>query len=162
MESFYKQTTVACAMSPESFPTILDSFETAFNLHYQIVLRVADEANQIEEKWRVPLYKFLAGCVRTCGGSVEAIGGAPDYVHLLIRLPATKTIAELLRELKLLSQTWARRKMQIPHFGWQDGGEAFTVSAPPMRKRFKAGIFPRACNRAAIKQKGEKNADKMV
>lgn len=139
MESFYKQTTVACTMSPAVFPTILDSLETALNLHYHIVLRVADEANQIEEKWRLPFYKFLAGCVRTCGGRVEAIGGAPDYVHLLVRLPSTKALAEFLREVKLLSQTWARRKMLIPRFSWQDSAGAFTVSAT-QRERVKAYI----------------------
>jgi REP element-mobilizing transposase RayT len=139
MESFYEQTTVACAMLPAAFSTKFDSVETMFNLHYQIVLRVGDDANLIEEKWRPQFYKYLASCVKICGGRVEAMGGAPDQVHLLIALCSAKALAQFLRELKLLSQTWVRRKLQIPDFAWQDGSEAFTVSVTQL-ERVKAFI----------------------
>jgi REP element-mobilizing transposase RayT len=143
METFFKQTTVVCTKPPVAFSMKFNSFETMFNLHYQIILRVAGESGQIEEKWRLPIYKYLASYVRICGGSVESIGGAPDRVHLLVALPSSKVLAEFLRELKLLSQTWARRKMQIPQFAWQDGVEAFTVS-PMQRERVKASIHRQA------------------
>lgn len=139
MESFYRQTTVACTMVPAASAQKADLYEPMLNLHYQIVLRVADEANLIEESWRSPFYRYLANCVRICGGSVEAIGGAPDCIHLLIALPPSKALAQFLRELKLLSRTWVRRKMQIPHFTWQDGTEALTVS-PTQRERVKTFI----------------------
>lgn len=139
MESFYKQTTVACTILPAAFSGKSDSVETMFNLHYQIVLRVADEANPIEEKWRLQFYKYLASCVKICGGRVEAIGGAPNQVHLLIALCSTKALAQFVRELRLLSQTWVRRKLQIPDFAWQEGGEAFTVSLTQLA-RVKAFI----------------------
>lgn len=139
MESFYKQTTVACTMLPVAFSTKFDSGETMFNLHYQIVLRVGDDANLIEEKWRLQFYKYLASCVKICGGRVEAIGGAPDQVHLLIALCSAKALAQFLRELKLLSQTWVRRKLQISDFAWQDGSETFTVSSTQL-ERVKAYI----------------------
>lgn len=129
MESFYKQTTIAYTMPPGAFSAKFDSTETMFNLHYQIILRVADEANLIEEKWRLQFYKYLASCVKICGGKVEMIGGASDRVHLLIVLSSAKALAQFLRELKLLSQTWVRRKLQIPNFAWRNGVEAFTVSA---------------------------------
>ena len=139
MESFYKQTTIAYTVQPAAFSTKFDSAETMFNLHYQIVLRVADEANLIEEKWRLQFYKYLANCVKICGGKVETIGGTPDHVHLLIVLCSTKALDEFLRKLKLLSRTWVRRKLQIPNFAWQNGGEAFTVS-PAQRERVKTYI----------------------
>lgn len=139
MESFYKQTTVACAMFPAASAQKADLFEPLLNLHYQIVLRVAEDANLIEESWRLTFYKYLANCVRICGGSVDTIGGAPDSVHLLIALPSSKALAQFLRELKLLSQTWVRRKMQIPNFAWRGGSEAFTVS-PTQRERVKTYI----------------------
>lgn len=142
MESFYRKTTIACTSVPAPFSPKFDSFETMNNLHYQIVLRAA-EANLIEENHRLPFYKYLASCVKICGGSVESIGGAPNRVHLLVALPSSKALAQFLRELKLLSQTWARRKMQIPHFSWQDGVEAFTVS-PTQRERVKSYIHRQA------------------
>ena len=139
MESFYKQTTVACTILPAAFSAKSDSVETMFNLHYQIILRIGDDANLIEEKWRLQFYKYLATCVKICGGRVEAIGGEPDQVHLLIALCSAKALAQFLRELKLLSQTWVRRKLQIPDFAWQDDSEAFTVSLT-QRERVKAFI----------------------
>jgi REP element-mobilizing transposase RayT len=157
MESFFKQTTVACTSLPAAFSPKFDSFETMFNLHYQIVLRIADEANPIEEKWRLPFYKYLASCVKICGGRVETIGGAPDRVHLLVALTSSKALAQFLRELKLLSQTWARRKMQIPQFVWQNDIEAFTVS-PTQLERVKSYIH---CQAANYRQSGgrEEQAD---
>jgi REP element-mobilizing transposase RayT len=139
MELFDKQTTVLCTTSPGAFPMKFDSFESTFNLHYQIILRIANKSDRIEENWRLPFYKYLASCIKMCGGRVEIMRGAPDQVHLLIALRSTKALAEFLRELKLLSQTWVRRKMQIRQFAWQDSSEAFTVSATA-RPRVKAYI----------------------
>lgn len=142
MESFYKQTTVVNTMVPSAFSRQFDSAETMFNLHYQIVLRVAGEANLIEEEWRVQFYKYLVSCARICGGRVEMIGGSPDEVHLLIALCSTKALAQFLRELKLLSRTWVRRKLQISDFAWQEETEAFTVSQAQI-ERVKAFILRR-------------------
>jgi hypothetical protein len=57
-------------------------------------------------------------------------------------LCSTKALEQFLRELKLLSQTWVRRKLQIPEFAWQDGSETFTVSLTQL-ERVKAFIHRR-------------------
>jgi REP element-mobilizing transposase RayT len=139
METLYKQTTVADKTLPAVFPGRFDSTEPRFDLHYQIVLRVADESNPIEEKWRLHFYKYLSNCVKICGGSVEVMSGSPDRVHLLIALRATKALADFLRELKLLSKTWVRRKKQISQFAWQNEIEAYTVSST-QREQVKSYI----------------------
>ena len=126
-------------MVPAASAQKADLYEPMLNLHYQIVLQIADGANLIEENWRLPFYRYLSNCVRICGGGVEAIGGAADSVHLLIALPPSKALAQFLRELKLLSRTWVRKKLQIPHFAWQDETFALTVS-PTQRERVRTFI----------------------
>jgi REP element-mobilizing transposase RayT len=57
------------------------------------------------------------------------INGPADHVHLLVSLPATESIAELLRVVKTNSSRWVHE--QIPaqkRFAWQAGYAAFTVS----------------------------------
>jgi putative transposase len=62
---------------------------------------------------------------------VHAIGGTPNHVHLLLDLPSTRTIADVLRELKTNSS--ARIRRAIPKFAWQDGYGAISVSPSAVR-----------------------------
>ena len=57
---------------------------------------------------------------------VRAIGGTSNHVHLLLDLPSTRAIADVLRELKANSS--ARIRRQTNRFGWQDGYGAISVS----------------------------------
>lgn len=62
---------------------------------------------------------------------VRAIGGTSNHVHVLLDLPSTRTIADVLRELKANSS--ARIRKSIPKFAWQDGYGAISVSPSAVR-----------------------------
>jgi REP element-mobilizing transposase RayT len=52
-----------------------------------------------------------------------------DHVHLLVTLPPTLAIADLVRALKANSSRWAHEKWpDYAGFGWQQGYAAFSVS----------------------------------
>jgi putative transposase len=55
-----------------------------------------------------------------------AIGGTSNHVHILIEIPSTRTIADVLRELKANSS--ARMRKVTSGFAWQDGYGAISVS----------------------------------
>ncbi|HEY3413072.1 MAG TPA: IS200/IS605 family transposase [Armatimonadota bacterium] len=60
---------------------------------------------------------------------VLAVGGVEDHVHLLVRVPATITVASLVRQVKGASSHLLTH--QIPGadgFKWQGAYGAFTVS----------------------------------
>jgi putative transposase len=57
---------------------------------------------------------------------VKAVGGTPDHVHVLIEIPKTRAVADVVRELKANSS--ARIRKSRPIFAWQDGYGAFSVS----------------------------------
>jgi REP element-mobilizing transposase RayT len=59
---------------------------------------------------------------------VIAIGGMPDHTHLLLRVPATMSVADLARRVKGGSSHVASRAAGSRSFRWQDGYGAFSVS----------------------------------
>lgn len=81
----------------------------------------------IGEDWKAELHAYLGGVVKAMEASPLAIGGVADHVHLLVRLRATKGIAETVREVKKASSVWAAQKYH--RFRWQDGYSAFSQAA---------------------------------
>ena len=71
----------------------------------------------------------MAAIVRRKGATLLALGGMPDHVHLLIRLKADLSLANLVGALKSVSSKWVHEKSDpIPGFAWQEGYAAFSVS----------------------------------
>ena len=75
------------------------------------------------------LFSYMGGIVRKRKGVPLIINGPLDHVHLLVSLPATESLAELLRVLKTNSSRWVHEQFPAQQrFGWQAGYAAFTVS----------------------------------
>jgi len=52
----------------------------------------------------------------------------PDHIHILVSLPLTLTVSELVQQIKVCSTKWVKK--HYPHlkdFAWQEGLGAFTV-----------------------------------
>ncbi len=58
--------------------------------------------------------------------NVLAIGGTTNHVHMLLSVPSTRTLADVMRELKANSSQ--RMHQRWPKFAWQDGYGAISVS----------------------------------
>jgi putative transposase len=58
--------------------------------------------------------------------NVLAIGGTENHVHMLLTMPSTRTLADVMRELKANSSH--RMHHRCPKFAWQDGYGAISVS----------------------------------
>ena len=57
-----------------------------------------------------------------------AIGGMPDHVHLVARVPTNLSVADAVRTIKANSSKWINRREKGMRFGWQRGYGAFSVS----------------------------------
>ena len=57
---------------------------------------------------------------------VLAVGGTANHVHLLISVPSTRTVSEVIRELKCNSSLRIRKWNRV--FSWQDGYGSMSVS----------------------------------
>jgi putative transposase len=72
------------------------------------------------------LWAILRSVARNAQINVLAIGGTTNHVHVLLEMPKTRTVADVMRELKANSS--ARFRRSTPAFAWQDGYGAISVS----------------------------------
>ena len=69
------------------------------------------------------------GCI------VFALGGMPDHVHAVLRLPTRLSIARLAQQVKGVSSTLANDlDSHAKHFRWQAGYGVFSLSRPHLKK----------------------------
>ena len=124
MFSSIEHLTTVASTTPLSF---FSSEETmAFNLYFHLVLKIDGEIPG--EGQELGLQKYIAGFVRTTGGNVKAVSFVQDRVYLLVGLSQFCALGTFVRELKLISATYAMRKLGLENFGWQERYEAFTIS----------------------------------
>jgi REP element-mobilizing transposase RayT len=80
---------------------------------------------------RPQFHSYLGGIIRGLGGIALEIGGIEDHVHLLLKLKPTMNLADIIRDLKSNSSTWAKAN-GMSKFAWQRRYGAFTVSESQM------------------------------
>ena len=98
------------------------------NLLYHLVFSTKGRIPLISDEIQAPLYDYMGGIIRNQGGKAIEIGGMPDHVHCLARLPARKAVSDILRAIKSDSSGWVNRERRGDRFAWQTGYGAFTVS----------------------------------
>jgi REP element-mobilizing transposase RayT len=102
---------------------------TYLSLHYHVVFSTKNREPTIVPAWRARLHEYLGGIVQGLGGVSQRVGGACDHVHLLVGLKTIHCLADFMRELKKASSVWVHEEIGTKRFVWQEGYEAFTVSA---------------------------------
>jgi REP element-mobilizing transposase RayT len=71
---------------------------------------------------------YMGGIIKNIGGRRIAVGGVADHVHLLLDVPATMALSDLVRTIKSNSSRWIHEDKKRPKFAWQKGYAAFSVS----------------------------------
>ena len=99
----------------------------------QIILHVVFSTKQ-RRLWITPdiqarLYEYVGGIIRAEKGTLYAIGGMPDHVHILLRWQTDGTISDLMRTVKARSSRWIHETFpDSSAFAWQEGYAVFSVS----------------------------------
>lgn len=101
---------------------------THLSLNFHVVFSTKDRFPLIAPEWRERLHAYMGGIVNNLGGIPLMTGGVADHVHLLLGLPATKALADIVRSIKTNSSRWVHDEMEQKLFQWQEGYGAFTVS----------------------------------
>ncbi len=78
------------------------------------------------------LHAYLAGILNTQNCPTLQVGGMADHVHILFQLARTKSLSEVVEEVKKSSSKWMKTK-GAEHFSWQNGYGAFSVSESNMK-----------------------------
>ena len=77
------------------------------------------------------LHRYLGGIFRDCKCPSLLIGGDRDHVHILFALSRTRTVADLVEEIKSSSSKWIKTKgEEFREFKWQAGYGAFSIGQP--------------------------------
>ncbi len=106
---------------------------THLSLHYHIVFSTKERRRVIADTWREMLHAYIGGILRELGAVARCIGGTGDHVHILARMKATHTLADVVREIKRGSSAWIHEH-GVRKFAWQEGYGAFTVSPSQLSK----------------------------
>ncbi len=86
------------------------------------------------------VYKVILEQCNKLGGIVLALGGMPDHVHLLVRFPATTSVADFIKGVKgSTSHLMTHRINSGEFFKWQGSYAVFSVCAKEV-PRIKAYI----------------------
>ena len=102
---------------------------TFTSLTVHIVFSTKNRQRFIDADLKHRLLPYLGGTIRSHGGHLLRANTVEDHVHLLIDLPSTLSIAELVGKIKGSSSKWIHDTWQSRKtFGWQKGYGAFSVS----------------------------------
>jgi REP-associated tyrosine transposase len=102
---------------------------TATNLLVHFIFSTKQRCGLIKPDFEKDLHAYLRGIIRQIGGTALCINGTQDHVHILVRVPATHSVADVARLIKTNSSRWVHGRWPEQHrFGWQKRYGAFTVS----------------------------------
>lgn len=75
------------------------------------------------------LFEYIGGILRAERCALLAAGGMPDHLHLLVRLSAQSSFAQLMSVVKARAASWLKEHGHgLDQFAWQAGYGAFSVS----------------------------------
>jgi REP element-mobilizing transposase RayT len=88
--------------------------------YFHCVFGTKDRQPLISPQLRERLWPFLGGIARQNEMTAIEIGGVADYVHILLSLPSTLSIAKAMQLLKAGSSKWVHETFPEHRlFGWQ-------------------------------------------
>lgn len=102
---------------------------THLSLHYHFVFSTKNREPWLTAIHLDRIHDYIGGTIRGMNGIPHAIGGTSNHVHVFVGLRATHTLSDVMREVKSESSRWIHEELKLPHFAWQEGYGAFTVSA---------------------------------
>jgi REP element-mobilizing transposase RayT len=105
------------------------------SLYIHLVWHTWDNLPLITPTIERRLHRNLESIARKAGCTVLAINGNADHVHLLVILPTTLTIAQLMKQIKGVSARFVNNELDLQEvFKWQGGYGAFSVSRWDVQK----------------------------
>ena len=95
--------------------------------HIHLVFSTKDRQKLIAKELQPRLWAYIAAICKNQHLLTFAVGGMPDHIHILFRLPPTITLVRAVTLIKSNSSKWVREKGI--KFAWQEGYGAFSVSS---------------------------------
>jgi len=92
----------------------------------------------IDQNAEKKIYQFLSDQLRDQGCPVRIINGMPEHIHCLFLLSSSKSIAEVIKQIKGSSSHYINQNNFIQEkFSWQTGYAAYSVSESVAEKVYE-------------------------
>jgi putative transposase len=77
---------------------------------------------------RAELHRYIGGILNQLDCQSLVVGGVEDHVHALACLSRTRTVAEMVKEVKRGSSLWIKESdPMLAEFAWQSGYGSFSI-----------------------------------
>ena len=102
---------------------------TYTNLLAHIIFSTKDRVAYLKAEARDEVFAYVVGVARSLDVRTLKVGGHEDHLHLLLRIPASFPVCDVVNRIKTNSSRWIRKRGLLHRsFGWQNGYAAFSVS----------------------------------
>lgn len=83
---------------------------TCANILLHLIFSTYERRPTIKPDFRDDLFAYLGGIIREMNGTALIVNGMPDHVHMLVRIRAMQSAAEIARVVKANSSRWVRER----------------------------------------------------
>ncbi len=97
-----------------------------------VVFSTKNRAPIIAPQIRALVHAYITGILENVRCPSLRTGGTTDHVHILFSLARTRTVADVVEEIKTGSSKWMKQQ-GIPGFFWQNGYGAFSIGESQLR-----------------------------
>jgi REP element-mobilizing transposase RayT len=102
---------------------------TFTNLLVHFIFSTKDRRPFLDAEMRPRVFAYMGGVFREVGARPVLINGPEDPPHALAGIPASLSVAEVMRVVKTNTSRWVHGQWpQRRDFAWQSGYAAFSVS----------------------------------
>jgi len=92
-----------------------------------LIFSTKDRGHDILPSQKAALHAYIGGTLNAIGCPSVCVGGMSDHVHLLFLLSRTKSLADVVKEVKANTTRWYKERLGR-EFAWQRGYAIFSVS----------------------------------
>ena len=98
-------------------------------LYLHVVIVVKRRIMAIPPNVERHIYSYIVSILKERGVYVVQINGIPNHIHMLLRIPSTVCVADLVRDVKRATSLMIKNTLRLTSFeGWSAEYAAFTVS----------------------------------
>ena len=100
------------------------------SLLYHVVIRTHCSQRTITETFEKELYGYIYGFLKDKKVHVYRIGGMSDHIHILMSIPPTLAVSDLIRDMKRSASLYLRgERHKFPYFErWSESYAVFTYA----------------------------------
>ncbi len=97
---------------------------------FHIVINTYRRRMTIPESHCDDLYRYISGIILNKHSSVYSINGVGNHIHILLDLATSVALGDLIKEIKVSSNTWMKSSGNFPDF-YRWGKEYYACSISP-------------------------------